>query len=253
MRRSWLAPLAALALLPLGADAQQSASPIVVELAQPQVAIDIGFQGQDLLIFGLVEPGSDAIIVIRGDTRAETVRRKERILGVWTTGDERTFITVPSFYALATSRPIAQIFPDEFPLIRYELGPQNLNLTPLDLLPGDPETEKFRLALIDYKYSQGLYSDRPFAVTFPSAQLFRTTMYIPANVPIGRYIVRLYMIKNERVVAQRESHLIVDKVGVEEQIHRFAQSHGALYGLIAVALALLAGWLVTLLFRRSPA
>jgi len=241
------------ALVAPEASAQQPASPVVIELAQPQIEIDIGFQGQELLIFGLVEAGTDAIVIVRGEPRAETVRRKERILGVWTTGEERTFLTVPPFYALAASRPLNQMFSDELALSRYELGAENLNLTPLDIVPGDPETERFRLALVGYKYARGLYADRAYPVAFPSPQLFRTTMYIPANVPIGRYLARLYMVKGGQVVAQRETQLIVNKVGVEEQIHRFALLHGVLYGVIAVALALLAGWLVTLFFRRSPA
>jgi len=244
---------AKLALDSQSARAQQPSSPIAIELGQPQIEIDIGFQGAELLIFGLVEPGTDAIVVIRGETRAETVRRKERIMGVWTTGAARTFLTAPSFYALSSSRPLDHMFADELPLGRFELGAENINLTPLDIVPGDPDTETFRQALLDYKTARALYTDHPYTVKFVSEQLFRTTMFIPANVPVGRYIVRLYMVKNERVVAQRETYLIVDKVGVEEQIYRFAHSHGLLYGVIAVVLALSAGWLVTLFFRRTPA
>lgn len=232
--------------------AQQPQQPMVVEVAQPQIEIDIGFRGSELLIFGLVEAGTDAIVVIRGETRTETVRRKERFLGVWTTGKSRTFITVPAFYALGTSRPIDHLFPDESPLQRYELGPKYINFTPLDIVPGDPTTDSFLDALVSYKYGQGLYADRPYTVKFVSDQLFRTTMYIPANVPTGRYTVRLYMVRDDRVIAQRETYFVVDKVGVEEQVYRFAHHHGVLYGLFAVVLALLSGWLVTLFFRRGP-
>ena len=235
------------------AEAQQRAAPIVVELAQPQIEIDIGFKGAELLIFGLVEPGADAIVIIRGEAGPQTVRRKERILGVWTTGDARTFLTAPAFYALATSRPLDHIFSDAAPLNRYELGAPYLNLTPVDLVPGDPETEKFAEALLRDKYARGLYTDRAYDVKYVSEQLFRTTVYIPANVPIGRYVVRLYNVRGERVTAQRDTFLIVNKVGLEEQIHRFAFNHGVIYGMVAVALALAAGWLVTLFFRRSAA
>ena len=245
--------LAGLAILGTSAThAQAPRQPIVVEVAQPQIEIDIGFKGSDLLIFGLVEAGTDVIVVVRGETRTETVRRKERFFGVWTTGKSRTFITVPSFYALASSRPIDHLFPDESALQRYELSPQNINFTPLDIVPGDPTTDIFREALIANKSGQGLYDDQHYNVKFLSDQLFRTTMYMPANVPIGRYTVRLYMVRSDRVVAQRETYFIVDKVGIEEKVYRFAHEHGVLYGLFAVVLALLAGWLVTLFFRRGP-
>jgi uncharacterized protein (TIGR02186 family) len=230
----------------------QKAPPIVVEVAEPKIQIDIGFKGTELLVFGLVEPGTDAIVVIRGETRAETVRRKERFLGVWTTGTSRTFLTVPAFYALAASKPLTQLFADDNQLTRFEFGTANINVTPLDIVPGDPTTDAFRDALLSHKTDDGLYDDSSAGVRFVSEQLFRTTLHMPSNVPLGRYTVRLYMVKDERVVAQRETNFIVDKVGVEEQVYRFAHQHGVFYGLFSVVLALMAGWLVTLFFRTRP-
>jgi uncharacterized protein (TIGR02186 family) len=235
------------------AAAQQQPPQLVVELAQPQIEIDLGFQGSELLVFGLTgEAGADAVVVMRGATGPETIRRKERIAGVWTTGQTRSFLTVPDFYALAASKPLHELFPDEAALGRYELGPKNLNLAPLDLVPDDPETESFRDALIADKASHGLYSENIGPIKFLSAQLFRTTLYIPSNVPIGGYSIRLLTVKNGRVVGQKETLLIVDKVGLEEQIYRFAHNQGPLYGVFAVMLALTLGWLITLVFRRTP-
>ncbi len=225
---------------------------IVVEVAEPTINIDIGFEGADLLVFGLVEAGTDAIVVVRGETRAETVRRKERFLGVWTTGASRTFLTVPAFYALASSRPLDHLFPDEFMSNRFELGADKLNFTPYDIVPGDPTTDAFRDALLSHKRDAGLYAETSSLVKFVSEQLFRTTLHMPANVPLGRYIVRLYMVRGDRVVGQRETYFMVNKVGVEEKVYRFAHQHGVLYGLFSVVLALLAGWLVTLFFRTRP-
>ena len=230
----------------------QQRQPVVVEVAEPQIQIDIGFRGAELLVFGLVEAGTDAIVVVRGETRAETVRRKERFLGVWTTGQSRTFLTVPAFYALAASRPLDQVFSGDTQLSRFEFGANHINLTPLDIVPGDPTTDVFRDALLSHKSDQGLYADSAATVRFVSDQLFRTTLHIPSNVPIGRYTVRLYMVRDDRVIAQRETNFIVDKVGVEEQVYRFAHQHGMVYGLFSVVLALMAGWLVTLFFRTRP-
>jgi len=246
---SCISPSIAQQTQPARTAASVGGQPIVVEVAEPKINIDIGFEGDEMLVFGLVEAGTDAIVVIRGETRAETVRRKERFLGVWTTGKSRTFLTVPAFYAFASSRPLDHMFDDDTMLERFELGAARLNLTPFDIVPGDPTTDEFRDALIAHKRDQGLYADGAAPVTFVSDQLFRTTLHIPANVPLGRYTVRLYMVKSGKVTAQRETYFIVDKVGVEEQVYRFAHQHGVLYGLFSVVLALVAGWLVTLFFR----
>ena len=120
------------------------------------------------------------------------------------------------------------------------------------MVPDDPDTDAFSKALIEDKVSHGLYSHDVGPIKFLSAQLFRTTLFIPSNVPIGNYSIRLLTVKNGRVVAQKETTLIVNKVGLEEGIYRFAHNEGPLYGLFAVMLALASGWLITLLFRRTP-
>jgi uncharacterized protein (TIGR02186 family) len=252
MRPARLLGAAVLVLLGLAgpAAAQQQ---LVVELAQPQIEIDLAFKGSELLIFGLTgETDADAVVVMRGTTGPETIRRKERIAGVWTTGQTRSFLTVPDFYALAASKPLDELFPEQTALGRFELAPENLNLAPLDIVPDDPDTDAFRKALIEEKLSSGLYSREVSPIKFLSAQLFRTKLYIPSNVPIGSYSIRLLTVKDGRVVAQKETTLVVNKVGLEEGIYRFAHNEGPLYGIFAVTLALASGWLITFLFRRTP-
>ena len=44
--------------------------------------------------------------------------------------------------------------------------------------------------------------------------------------------------------------LVVSKIGVGADIFEFAHRHSAAYGIIAIVMALLAGWAAHLVFRR---
>ena len=43
----------------------------------------------------------------------------------------------------------------------------------------------------------------------------------------------------------------MSKVGLEADIYDFAQHRGWLYGLTAIAMAILSGWLAGVIFRRG--
>ena len=86
---------------------------------------------------------------------------------------------------------------------------------------------------------------------FVQDQLFRTTISFPASVPTGEYRVDVYLIDNGEVVNTQATPLAVTKAGVGAKVFEFAHRYSALYGIIAILLALFAGWLANALFRRS--
>jgi uncharacterized protein (TIGR02186 family) len=76
-------------------------------------------------------------------------------------------------------------------------------------------------------------------------------VYFPANVPTGSYQVETYLLRDGQVVSAQTTPLIVSKVGVEATLTRFASEYAAVYGLVAIIVALLAGWGGYALFRKA--
>ncbi|CAN0450670.1 unnamed protein product, partial [Discosporangium mesarthrocarpum] len=70
-------------------------------------------------------------------------------------------------------------------------------------------------------------------------------------VPIGDYQVTVHLFKNGEHVSSENTPLTVQKVGLEAQIYDFAHNHAAWYGAIAIIIALMAGWLAGVIFRRA--
>ncbi|MBI1778071.1 MAG: TIGR02186 family protein [Proteobacteria bacterium] len=226
------------------------AQPLVADLADHLVAITAGFTGAEVVMFGATDGPGEVVVVVSGPSRPVVVRRKGRFFGVWINRQEMAFEEAPSFYALASSKPIDDILQPSL-LDRYQLGLEHLRL-----LPPNPEAQRddlpeFRAALVRNKQREGLYVADAARVTFLGEQLFRTKISFPANVATGTYQAQVYLVRDGQVVSAQTTPLLISKIGVGAEIYDFAQELSMAYGLVAVSIAVVAGYLASLAFRRS--
>ncbi len=247
-RRSALAAVLTLAFV-LGA-APAASEILEVDLSERVVSITTGFTGSKVLLFGTSGGEGDVIVVVRGPASRAVVRRKGRIAGVWINRDRVVFNGVPAFYAIAASRRVADILPETV-IRREQIGASNLRLVAES--PATAEEAKiYGAALVRNQARLGLYPPETAPVTFlPSRRLFKTEIKFPANVPTGDYAIQVYLVRNGEVVKAESSGLTVQKAGLEWWIFDKAHRFSALYGLIAIVLALVAGWAAGEIFRRT--
>ena len=243
------AALAAVLAALLATGAAAAAPPLAADLSSREIAINTGFAGAELLLFGATEGAGDIVVVVRGPRRREIVRRKVRVAGVWVNGDAVAFDRVPAYYRIASTRPLAEIAPPSL-LRAREFGAQRLVVLPVGVTP-HPELAAFRDALVRNKRRSGLYGERPGRIDIVDERLFRTTVSFPANVPTGTYSVEVYLLRNGAIAGSKTTPLAVHKVGLEAEIFNFAHQRSALYGAIAIAIAAVAGWAAGVIFRRS--
>jgi uncharacterized protein (TIGR02186 family) len=241
-----LALAAALALTPIprGLHAQG----LVADASRYLVAITTGFVGTDVLLFGATEGEGDVIIVVRGPARREVVRRKGRHAGIWVNEMEATFHDVPSYYWLASSKPIETLLRPAS-LERHGIGVQHLSFVAAGKVDAD-DLAGFRAGLIRNKVLNGLFTVRPRDVSFLGQRLFRSRIYFPANVPTGSYTVQVFLVRDGGVANAQTVPLTIAKVGIGADVYRFAHASSALYGFIAIAIALLAGIFAGVIFRK---
>ena len=249
------APLALLALAaPLLVAADKPV--LVPDISARQVQIRYSFTGAQLLLFGaIVYPGgrppsrpADIAVVLRGPVEPILVREKQRIAGIWMNAESNRFRSAPSFYAVASSRPISELV-DERTAAIYELGLDNLQLS-----PGGgalPEKERrFEAGLLDLRRRQGLYSQNARGVEITDRVLYRATITIPSQVPVGTYTAETFLIDRGKVLAAATRDIQIDKSGFERFVAIAARRYEFLYGLTAVLLSLALGWAAAAVFRR---
>lgn len=257
----WFATLALLITLVSRASlAQEIASEsIEIGLSTDQIAITAGFTGADLTIFGALDNADplvvrqgryDIVVVLQGPAAPTVVRRKERIFGMWINRQSEEFENVPISYSLATTRAIQDIADSES-FSRLALGVDYIFLKPVEPENATSQTAEFTDALRNRKKVTGLYSERIGGVQFLSQSLFRATLSLSPNVPIGTHRARAFLFKNGVFLKETSAPLSILKSGFEDGIYRAAHSYSFFYGIGAVLLAMLTGWLGRVIFRKD--
>jgi len=222
---------------------------LVADLTSHLIAITTGFTGASVVLFGATDGPGNVIVAVRGPEREMTVRRKSRVAGIWVNTQQVTFANVPSFYAVAASRPVADILSPAAAAF-YHLGIANLKLVAATPAPS-VVVDAFRTALDRTQQEAGLFVERMSKVDFLGERLFRATIAFPSNVPTGTYLVEVFLVRDKDVVSGQTTPLVVSKVGVDASVFEFSKRQPGFYGAIAVLTAMVAGWLASLPFRGA--
>lgn len=252
------APAPAAAQSPL-LPGRASAESLDIGTSTSEIAITSDFRGADLTVFGaltntdtlLLAIGQyDVVVTLEGPRAEATVRRKDRLFGIWVNRLSMTFERTPESYSLASTRPLENIAPANR-LSSLGLGAGYLPLTPTGYFSSAANLTEFRDAYRRLMLGNGLYQVDTSGVQFVSSNLFKATLRLPANIPDGMHMVHAYLFKSGEFIAEKELPLRVVKTGLEETISNAAHQSPLAYGLFAVMLALITGWSASLIFRKD--
>lgn len=243
--------IAALFLLALPLQAEE----VVLGLSRDEVAITATFDGSDLLIFGAVKrelpiptTGDLAVIItVAGPSEPVTVRRKDRVLGIWINTDMVEVDAAPSFYAVATSGPLRDVL-DETEDLRHGITIPRV-IRSVGAPDGIAEPRNFTDALVRIRAGANLYQVLEGEVDLEEETLFRGQITLPAALTEGDYVTRIFLTRNGEVVDIYETSIAVNKVGLERWLFDLSRNQPLLYGLMSLAIAIAAGWLASAAFR----
>jgi uncharacterized protein (TIGR02186 family) len=252
---------ALLGLLALLAGSSAHAEKLTVALSTPEIAINSNFTGTNVTIFGVIERDAGTVArvapyevatLILGPPETVVARRKDRFLGIWINGASETIVAAPTFYALATSTGLGAPVLTAPIFKRLQIGFENVAFTYSErVATNDPAAAEFRQAFLRLKGSANLFTEDLGGVGFIGDSVFRATVRIPANVPVGRYRALVYLFSGDALLAQAEDTIRVSKIGFEQYMFEAVHARSTLYGLGCVALALFTGWLAGVVFRRD--
>ena len=261
MTRVSLAALAAVFSALVASAAPAAAERLVASLSNHRVMITSNFVGEELVLFGGIEQDAasrprradyDIIVTVTGPRQTMMTFRKERILGLWVNADSRVLENAPAYLAVLSNRPLDAVTNTET-LRRLQLGLDNIPLLQrasiniADAASDDP----FRLAFIKIRTEQGLYREASNGVTFLAPGLFRASIPLPAEVPVGTYEVDVRLFADGAQIARTPAPFEVYKSGFEQVVTAAAREHGVLYGLATAMMAIATGWFASVVFRRD--
>ncbi len=234
---------------------------VEADVSTRSIAVTSGYSGAEIVVFGTVEnsrqPSAesgyyDVIVIVEGAPSALVARKKSRVAGLWINTSSFAFNSVPGYYAMASTRPVEE-FADVSTLDELAIGFERVRM----VAAGQPETRvssddlfQFKSAVARLKQTQNLFLRDDYGVVFSGRSLFRSTIQLPANVPVGPLTTRVYLFKDGKLLSRYQSRVSLAREGVERWLHDFAFGQPVLYGIFTVLLALSAGVLASALFRR---
>ncbi len=228
---------------------------IVLGLSKDTVSINTSFDGSEILIFGAVkreapipdDPRLQVIVTVAGPDETFTVRRKEKVLGIWVNTDAVEIDRAPSFYAVSTSTLLGLSLSDTEDLRHRVSIPRAIRSV------GAPDTiedaTRFTDALIRIKSRSNQYQLNEGTVSVDEQTLFRTAIELPAALTEGDYQTRIFLTRGGEVISKYETSIYVRKVGLERWLFKLSRENALLYGVMSIAIAIAAGWTASAVFR----
>lgn len=241
--------------------APEATETIQADVSTRTITIEHDFAGARIVLFGNIENSRqsaaesglyDIVVVLEGPEEKIVVRKKDRKAGIWVNSTEITFQEVPSFYGIVSTRPLDEITTEPV-RDRFQIGFQNvyMELAPEQKSRYAPnQLEEFRQALVRLKQTQGLYREDQYGIAFIGKSLFRTNIYLPANVTVGTFRARVFLFRDGKFLSRYTAPLKLERAGVERAIHTFAFNQPLLYGIVSVVLAVGAGLAASVIFGK---
>ncbi|RLQ87167.1 TIGR02186 family protein [Notoacmeibacter ruber] len=251
-------------LFPLAAFAQ----PKVPDAIGPQPQIEIGlstdtiyittdFTGAALTVFGSVtdpsglSEGADTAyaiaVTLEGPRQTAVVRKKSRVFGIWVNTQSEELDNIPLSYSIATSGQISDVMENQT-LADLGIG---IDAIASGTAERRSDLTEFVAALRRQRLENGFYTENEDSIQFLSGPLFRARLNLPAAIPVGLHVVEAYLFANGRMIDQASLPLRIAKSDWEQTVSRTARNNSFLYGLAAVILAVLTGWLGRMIFKRD--
>ena len=232
------------------------AETLVSSLSTSRVAITSNYTGSAVVAFGAIErdgqsvprgTGYDVVVTVLGPREPVVVREKQPVGPIWINRAAQRFPDMPSFVGVFSSRPITEITTE--PLRRrFKVG---LRAIVESSDRGAAAAPAFKDALLRLREREELFVQSERGVTFLTPTIFRAPIPLPATAPTGNYEVEIVLFADSVVLARTQTNFELVKTGFEQSMAEFARDQAAGYGLATAAVALLFGWLASVVFRRD--
>jgi uncharacterized protein (TIGR02186 family) len=235
---------------------------VQADVSMRSVPVSSSFNGTEVVIFGAVDNSRqasaesglyDVVIVVEGTPTKLATRRKSNVAGIWVNSQSITYENIPGYYAIISTRPLDELA-DPILLRENDIGFDYIRMTPIrgwETGITTADLADFRASVIRVKQKEGLYVEKRGGVIFIGRSLFRATIDLPANVPVGPLEARVYLLQNGQILSKFTTRMKLEREGLEQVLHSFAFDRPLFFGMFTVFTAIGAGLLASTLFARK--
>ena len=145
---------------------------IMADFSDNKINIDVGFSGAKLLFFGVIDDEGDVVVSVTGPRETMNVRRKEKKMGVWINTDFKTFYDVPTYYYVASTKPLEKLNANEALRIN-QIGIKNIRFEGAEE-EVKKERDLWRKGITNTMIKLGRYIPQPGSIHISNNRLFKT-------------------------------------------------------------------------------
>ena len=219
---------------------------LVTRLGVDHVDVTTRFEGESILVFGAVPPGSDVVIRMVSPEQELDLSRKVQLGPVWLEDGHLDLNGVPGLVYLLSTRPLERLLDEsDRTALGLTLGSPLASAGIAGDRAGEPSAPSdWRAALLRLKRLRGSYLEDGQGVGLDDGRLFHARLDLPAESPLGLYRVSVYLVRDGEVVRRQEKTLVVQAVRLQHWLghvaHAYPWTFGSLLtlGLLLLGLAL---------------
>jgi uncharacterized protein (TIGR02186 family) len=236
-------------------EAQQK---VVTAASKNLIEIGLSYRGDQVHFFGVnPAPGTDLIIKLTAEKEEQIkLSVKGKVGPFWMTVKQYEVSGAPFMYKIHASKPISEIVSPAvaqeleigYPAIRHKM---KLHLIRGEAAPDD--ADKVFKGLLKIKERANLYNivEDPARLQVAEGKLFKHYFRFPAAATEGLYQVESFCFKKGDLVGYGKDVIEIKKVGLEHWLTYTSQNKPLFFGILAVVIAMGAGLLVGVIFRKG--
>jgi uncharacterized protein (TIGR02186 family) len=241
-----------------GAVTPEAQKKIVTAATKNQIQIGLSYRGDEIHFFG-VNPvaGADLIIKLTAEKDEEIkLSVKGRVGPFWMTVRQYDVTGAPFMYKIHATRPVAEIISPEVAKeleIGYIAVRQRMKLHLSRGTAAPEDADQIFQGLIKIKERANLFNivEDPKRLEVAQGTLYKHYFRFPPAATEGNYQVETFAFVKGELVGYGKDTIEIKKVGLEHWLTETSQNSPALFGILAVLVAMGAGLGVGMIFRKG--
>lgn len=232
--------------------AGQSRAAVSCQATPSLIPITLGYHGLPVEIKGDSAPGDDVMIKISTAPADAHLKYKGKAGGIfWMKLGTLIFKNIPGTYLLSSSAPITTVLtPEERD--QNSIGFDSLEKkVEIEAEHGSLPAGDWFVEFLDFKKHEQVYAVVEGNVQVEAKGGYRLILNWPYQAQPGKYTIEVITARNGQVTGRAESSIAVEMTGVVEKLSNLASQHRAIYGILAIVVALTVGFAVGNIFKKG--
>lgn len=222
---------------------------LTAEVTPQDIPIKLFYHGANLNIDGKCGPNDDLIVRVGNEAEDAHMKFKGKAAGIfWMKIGDMSFEHVPAAYLLATSKNLDSLL-GKAEQIREGIGFESIKAgAAIESSAEGMDKDRWINEFIKFKKEEKLYRIEEGTITKQAGE-YHLEMNWPYQAAPGTYNIEVLAVRDGKIVDRAESSLTVARKGIVAQLTALAFDQAAVYGIIAIVIAMVAGFAVGALFK----